>query len=89
MTDLWIFADPLTITNLKPYTDYTVRLAALNVVGTGPFSEESSVRTQGIRTFKLLIQYFSVNIFVFSLPLKESMPIIYKYPRASKAFLLV
>ncbi|XP_042345060.1 neural cell adhesion molecule 1 [Plectropomus leopardus] len=42
-------SDPLTITNLKPYTLYTVRLAALNAVGVGQFSEIKTVRTQGIQ----------------------------------------
>ncbi|XP_017265335.1 neural cell adhesion molecule 1 isoform X2 [Kryptolebias marmoratus] len=42
-------SDPLVITSLKPYTTYTVRMAALNVVGQGQFSIESSVRTEGIR----------------------------------------
>ncbi|KAF0045126.1 hypothetical protein F2P81_001655 [Scophthalmus maximus] len=41
--------DPLAITALKPYTLYAVRLAALNAVGLGKFSDTSSVRTQGIR----------------------------------------
>ncbi|XP_049902461.1 neural cell adhesion molecule 1 isoform X1 [Epinephelus moara] len=40
---------PLTLTNLKPYTLYTVRLAALNAMGVGQFSETNTVRTQGIR----------------------------------------
>ncbi|XP_047191993.1 neural cell adhesion molecule 1 isoform X1 [Scophthalmus maximus] len=42
-------SDPLAITALKPYTLYAVRLAALNAVGLGQFSDTSSVRTQGIR----------------------------------------
>ncbi|XP_015233365.1 PREDICTED: neural cell adhesion molecule 1-like isoform X1 [Cyprinodon variegatus] len=40
-------SDNLTITNLKPYTKYTVRMAAVNEVGQGLFSMESLVRTQG------------------------------------------
>ncbi|XP_068999390.1 neural cell adhesion molecule 1 [Embiotoca jacksoni] len=40
---------PLAITSLKSYTLYTVRLAALNAVGVGQFSDTNSVRTQGIR----------------------------------------
>ncbi|XP_026148793.1 neural cell adhesion molecule 1 [Mastacembelus armatus] len=42
-------SDRLVISSLKPYTQYTVRLAALNIVGLGKFSESSIVRTQGIR----------------------------------------
>lgn len=42
-------SDPLAITSLKPYTSYTVRLAAMNAVGFGQFSDTSDVRTQGIR----------------------------------------
>ncbi|XP_072250828.1 neural cell adhesion molecule 1 isoform X2 [Leuresthes tenuis] len=42
-------SDPLVITTLKPYTLYTVRLAALNMVGQGQFSDEQSVRTHGIQ----------------------------------------
>ncbi|KAM6994176.1 neural cell adhesion molecule 1 [Tautogolabrus adspersus] len=41
--------DPLAITSLKPYTLYMVRLAAMNVVGPGQFSETNTVRTHGIR----------------------------------------
>ncbi|XP_070768071.1 neural cell adhesion molecule 1 [Enoplosus armatus] len=40
-------SDPLVITTLKPYTLYTVRLAALNAVGVGQFSDTNTVRTQG------------------------------------------
>ncbi|XP_034729710.1 neural cell adhesion molecule 1 isoform X1 [Etheostoma cragini] len=42
-------SDPLAITTLKPYTLYTVRLAALNAVGVGQFSDTNTVQTQGIR----------------------------------------
>ncbi|KAF1387600.1 hypothetical protein PFLUV_G00081540 [Perca fluviatilis] len=42
-------SDPLAITTLKPYTLYTVRLAALNIVGVGQFSDTNAVQTQGIR----------------------------------------
>ncbi|KAF6716189.1 Neural cell adhesion molecule 1 [Oryzias melastigma] len=68
-------SDPLTITNLKPYTDYTVRLAALNVVGTGPFSEESSVRTQGIRepdSPVVSAEEIKIDGNTFSVPVKQS-----------------
>ncbi|XP_007552728.1 neural cell adhesion molecule 1 isoform X1 [Poecilia formosa] len=37
----------LAITNLKPYTKYTVRMAAMNDVGQGQFSMENTVRTEG------------------------------------------
>ncbi|XP_016528756.1 neural cell adhesion molecule 1 isoform X2 [Poecilia formosa] len=39
----------LAITNLKPYTKYTVRMAAMNDVGQGQFSMENTVRTEGKR----------------------------------------
>ncbi|RVE62475.1 hypothetical protein OJAV_G00157360 [Oryzias javanicus] len=68
-------SDPLAITNLKPYTDYTVRLAALNGVGTGPFSEESSVRTQGIRepdSPVVSADEIKIEGNTFSVPLKQS-----------------
>ncbi|KAM4735571.1 neural cell adhesion molecule 1 [Anableps anableps] len=39
----------LAITNLKPYTEYTVRIAAINDVGQGQFSMENTVRTEGER----------------------------------------
>ncbi|XP_041648327.1 neural cell adhesion molecule 1 [Cheilinus undulatus] len=41
--------DPLAITSLKPYTLYTVRLAAMNAVGLGQFSDSNTVRTHGIQ----------------------------------------
>lgn len=46
---LFISAGPLVIASLKPYTSYTVRLAALNAVGLGQFSDTYDVHTQGIR----------------------------------------
>ncbi|XP_051813335.1 neural cell adhesion molecule 1 [Acanthochromis polyacanthus] len=42
-------SDVLAVTNLRPYTLYSVRLAALNAVGLGQFSETNNVRTHGIR----------------------------------------
>lgn len=42
-------SDVLAVTNLKPYTLYSVRMAALNAVGVGQFSATSNVRTQGIQ----------------------------------------
>ena len=44
-----VLSDPLTIPSLTPYTSYTVRLAAMNVVGLGQFSTTKEVQTQGIR----------------------------------------
>ncbi|XP_037532353.1 neural cell adhesion molecule 1 [Nematolebias whitei] len=40
-------SDTLVITSLKPYTTYTVRMAALNAAGLGQFSIENRVRTEG------------------------------------------
>ncbi|XP_017164764.1 neural cell adhesion molecule 1 isoform X2 [Poecilia reticulata] len=53
-TDKWeetivAASDILAITNLKPYTKYTVRMAAMNDVGQGQFSMENTVRTEGKR----------------------------------------
>lgn len=45
------FVDPLTITSLKQYTAYKVRLAAVNAVGMGQFSSMHTVRTQGLCKF--------------------------------------
>lgn len=45
------FAEGAVITGLKPYTQYSVRLAALNSVGVGEFSDIKSVRTLGIRKY--------------------------------------
>lgn len=42
-------SDALAITSLKPYTEYTVRLAALNAVGVGEFSDASAIRTLGMQ----------------------------------------
>ncbi|KAI9520297.1 hypothetical protein NQZ68_018604 [Dissostichus eleginoides] len=39
----------LAINTLQPYTLYTVRLAALNAVGVGQFSDTNTVRTQATR----------------------------------------
>lgn len=39
--------DILAITNLRPYTSYTVRMAAINDVGQGQWSIENPVRTEG------------------------------------------
>lgn len=41
--------DALVINSLKPYTSYTVRLAAVNAEGVGEFSDTKTVRTEGIR----------------------------------------
>lgn len=42
---------PLIITTLKQYTSYSVRMAALNAVGVGQFSDSTTVHTQGIRKY--------------------------------------
>uniref|UniRef100_A0A8C8DJJ2 Neural cell adhesion molecule 3 n=1 Tax=Oryzias sinensis TaxID=183150 RepID=A0A8C8DJJ2_9TELE len=69
-------SDPLTITNLKPYTVYTVRLAALNVVGPGLFSEESDVRTEAIAgepdSPVVSADQIKIEGNTFSVPLKQS-----------------
>ena len=44
-----VCADPLVITDLIPYTSYSVRFAPRNHLGQGGFSDELTVRTQGIR----------------------------------------
>ncbi|XP_045068759.1 neural cell adhesion molecule 1-like isoform X2 [Coregonus clupeaformis] len=41
--------DPLVITHLFPYTSYSVRFAPQNNLGQAGFSDELTVRTQGIR----------------------------------------
>ncbi|XP_010883381.2 neural cell adhesion molecule 1 isoform X1 [Esox lucius] len=41
--------DPLVITSLVPYTSYLVRLATQNAVGPGEFSDQFTIRTQGIQ----------------------------------------
>ncbi|KAJ0065826.1 hypothetical protein NL108_000048, partial [Boleophthalmus pectinirostris] len=48
-------SDALAITSLKPYTKYIVRLAALNAVGVGEFSDNNNVRTQGILDVHLFL----------------------------------
>ncbi|KAF7651225.1 hypothetical protein LDENG_00113900 [Lucifuga dentata] len=65
---------PLAITSLKPYTLYTVRLAAMNSVGLGQFSDTHTVRTQGIRepdSPVLLTGEMKVEENIFSVPLKQ------------------
>lgn len=42
-------SDALVIPSLKPYTSYTVRLAALNAVGVGEFSDLNNIRTLGMQ----------------------------------------
>ncbi|XP_028280604.1 neural cell adhesion molecule 1 [Parambassis ranga] len=67
-------SDALIITSLKPYTLYTVRLAALNAVGLGQFSSTNSVRTQGIRepdSPVLSSEEMKVEGNTFSIPLKQ------------------
>lgn len=57
-----LFVDILAITNLKPYTKYTVRMAAINDVGQGQFSVENTVRTEGKRKFNLLQPAINFNV---------------------------
>ncbi|XP_035020725.2 neural cell adhesion molecule 1 isoform X1 [Hippoglossus stenolepis] len=67
-------SDPLAVTALKPYTLYTVRLAALNAAGLGQFSDPNSVRTQGIRepdSPVLSLNEIKVKGNTFSTPLKQ------------------
>lgn len=48
--------------SLKPYTKYTVRLAAANAEGLGQFSEINNIRTQGIRKcYTLTTHYHTTN----------------------------
>ncbi|XP_068592517.1 neural cell adhesion molecule 1 [Cebidichthys violaceus] len=69
-------SDPLAIPSLKPYTLYTVRLAALNAVGVGQFSDKNTVRTQGLRgepdSPVLLSNEMKVEGNSFSVPLKQT-----------------
>ncbi|XP_054869316.1 neural cell adhesion molecule 1 isoform X1 [Amphiprion ocellaris] len=68
-------SDVLAVTDLKPYTLYSVRLAALNAVGLGQFSETSNVRTQGIRepdSPVLSSPGMKVEGNSFSVPLKQT-----------------
>ncbi|XP_071325975.1 neural cell adhesion molecule 1 isoform X2 [Trachinotus anak] len=69
-------SDPLVITSLKPYTLYTVRLAALNAVGLGQFSDKKSVRSLGIRgepdSPVLSSDEIKVEGNSFSVPLKQT-----------------
>ncbi|XP_038567932.1 neural cell adhesion molecule 1 [Micropterus salmoides] len=68
-------SDPLAITALKPYTMYTVRLAALNAVGVGEFSDTNTVQTQGIQgepdSPVLLYSAMKVDGNSFYVPLKQ------------------
>ncbi|GAA6224424.1 neural cell adhesion molecule 1-like isoform X2 [Lates japonicus] len=66
---------PLAITALKPYTLYTVRLAAVNAVGLGQFSDINRVRTQGIRepdSPVLSSDEIKIEGNSFSVPLKQT-----------------
>ncbi|XP_054477052.1 neural cell adhesion molecule 1 isoform X2 [Anoplopoma fimbria] len=70
-------SDPhLAITSLKPYTLYKVHLAAMNAVGVGEFSEQNTVRTEGMRgepdSPVLLSNDMKVEGNSFSVPLKQS-----------------
>ncbi|XP_054639180.1 neural cell adhesion molecule 1 [Dunckerocampus dactyliophorus] len=69
-------ADTLAVTALKPYTLYSVRLAALNAAGLGHFSEANTVHTQGIRgepdSPVLLSDEMNIGGNSFSVPLKPT-----------------
>ncbi|XP_074510903.1 neural cell adhesion molecule 1 isoform X2 [Sebastes fasciatus] len=68
-------SDPLAITTLRPHTLYTVRLAALNAVGVGLFSETNPVRTLGIREPEspvLSSNEMKVEGNSFSVPIKQT-----------------
>ncbi|XP_070691990.1 neural cell adhesion molecule 1 [Pempheris klunzingeri] len=68
-------SDPLALTNLKSYTLYTVRLAALNAVGLGQWSDTNTVRTQGMQgepdSPVLLSDEMKTEGNSFSVPLKN------------------
>ncbi|XP_055760167.1 neural cell adhesion molecule 1-like isoform X4 [Salvelinus fontinalis] len=66
--------DPLVITDLNPYTTYSVRFAPQNHLGQGGFSEELTVRTQGIRepdSPVLVASVGKVEGNMFSIPLTQ------------------
>uniref|UniRef100_A0A8C8ML53 Neural cell adhesion molecule 3 n=1 Tax=Oncorhynchus tshawytscha TaxID=74940 RepID=A0A8C8ML53_ONCTS len=66
--------DPLVITDLIPYTSYSVRFAPRNHLGQGGFSDELTVRTQGIREPDSPILVASEGRFegnMFSIPLTQ------------------
>ncbi|XP_036929812.1 neural cell adhesion molecule 1 isoform X2 [Acanthopagrus latus] len=69
-------SDPLAITPLRQYTSYSVRLAAVNAVGVGPFSDPTSVRTLGIQgepdSPVLTADEMKVERNSFSVPVKQS-----------------
>ncbi|XP_029477691.2 neural cell adhesion molecule 1-like isoform X2 [Oncorhynchus nerka] len=67
--------DPLVIKDLNPYTTYSVRFAPQNHLGQGGFSEEITVRTQGIRgepdSPDLVASEGKVEGNMFSIPLTQ------------------
>ncbi|XP_021452466.1 neural cell adhesion molecule 1 isoform X1 [Oncorhynchus mykiss] len=66
--------DPLVIKDLNPYTTYSVRFAPQNHLGQGGFSEELTVRTQGIRepdSPVLVASEGKVEGNMFSIPLPQ------------------
>ncbi|XP_061572341.1 neural cell adhesion molecule 1 [Cololabis saira] len=68
-------SDSLAISSLQPYTTYTVRLAALNDMGKGQFSDAKSVKTRGIGEPDkpdLLTGEMKVEDNSFSVPLKQT-----------------
>ncbi|XP_044062563.1 neural cell adhesion molecule 1 isoform X2 [Siniperca chuatsi] len=65
---------PLVITALRPYTLYTVGMAAANAMGVGEFSTTNTVRTHGIRepdSPVLSSDEMKVDGNSFSVPLKQ------------------
>ncbi|KAM6910367.1 neural cell adhesion molecule 1 [Xenentodon cancila] len=68
-------SDPMVIPSLQPYTTYTVRLAALNAVGQGQFSDAKTVHTRGIGEPDkpaLSTEEMKVEGNSFSVPLKQT-----------------
>lgn len=68
-------SDALAVNSLKPYTEYTVRLAALNAQGRGEFSNTNNVRTLGMRgepdSPVLVTDKMKIEGNSFSVPLKQ------------------
>lgn len=68
-------SDPLAIANLRQYTRYSVRVAAMNAVGLGHFSDSKIVRTQGMQgepdSPVLLVNEMKVESNSFFVPLKQ------------------
>lgn len=69
-------SDALAITSLRPYTKYRVRLAALNAVGVGEFSDIHNIRTLGMHgepdSPVLLTDRIKIEGNSFFIPLKQT-----------------